>query len=129
VFSIWGGGQTYRCRTCRREFSRQKLHDGIDTHLNNLEFTPDDNAFKHALIKVWRSQRGSVIKRISALEANKARLEADIRNTAADYAKEPDGAAKNALRLLLEDYETKSEAIKTDITNIQNVDMESEVFC
>ena len=66
---------TYRCRTCRKEYSRQKIHDGIDAHLSSLEFLPDDNAFKRALIKVWRNQRGSVIQRISVRQANKARLE------------------------------------------------------
>lgn len=119
---------TYRCRTCRKEFSRQKLHDGIDTHLNGLEFLPNDTAFKRALIKVWRNQRGSVIQRISVLQANKARIETDIRNTVINYAKEPEGAVKNSLRLLLEDYETKLEAIKHDITNTQNIDMESDDF-
>ncbi|MDQ5963145.1 MAG: site-specific recombinase [Patescibacteria group bacterium] len=119
---------TYRCRTCRREFSRQRLHDGIETHMNSLEFLPDSATFKRALIKVWRNQRGSVIQRISILEANKARIETDIIKTAADYAKEPEGAAKNALRLLLEDYEAKLENIKNDITTTQNVDMESEDF-
>lgn len=119
---------TYRCRNCRREFSRQKLHDGIDLHISILQFLPDNVAFKRALIKVWRNQRGSVIQRISALEANKARIETDIRNTAVDYAKEPEGAAKNALRLVLEDYETRLEAIKNDITSTQDVDMESEDF-
>ncbi len=119
---------TYRCRTCRKEYSRQKIHDGIDTHLNSLEFLPDDAAFKRALIKVWRNQRGSVVQRISVLKANKERLEVDIRNTAVDYAKEPEGAAKNALNLVLEDYYKQLEALKDDIAKTQNVDMESEDF-
>ena len=119
---------TYRCRTCRKEYSRQKLHDGIDSHLNSLQFLPDDTSFKRALIKVWRNQRGSVVQRISALEANKARIENDIRNTVSEYSKEPDGAVKNGLRMLLEDYDKQLEAIKADITNTQNVDMESEDF-
>lgn len=51
-----------------------------------------------------------------------------MRNTAVDYAKEPVGAAKNALRLLLEDYQTKLETIKADITNTHNINMESEDF-
>jgi hypothetical protein len=46
------------------------------------------------MMKVWR-KRGSVIQRISVLEANKARIETDIRKTAADYTKEPEGTAKN----------------------------------
>jgi len=119
---------TYRCRTCRKEFSRQKHHEGIDSHLKSLEFMPDDSSFKRALIKVWRNQRGSVTQRISALQANKSRLEADIIKIAADYAKESEGAAKNGLRLLLEDYEIRLKSIKNDITSTQNVDMESEDF-
>lgn len=119
---------TYRCRTCRKEYSRQKLHDGIDSHLNSLQLLPDDNSFKRALIKVWRNQRGSVVQRISALKANKARIETDIRNTTSEYLKEPEGAAKNGLRLLLEDYGEKLKTIETDISNTQNVDMESEDF-
>jgi resolvase-like protein/recombinase len=119
---------TYRCRACRREFSRQRLHDGIDTHLNSLEFLPDNTSFKRALLKVWRSQRGSVTQRINALKANQTRLEADIRKTAVDYTKESEGAAKNALNLLLEDYDKQLEVLKDDIVKTQNVDMESDDF-
>ena len=119
---------TYRCRSCRREFSRPKLHDGIDMHLNSLEFLPNNASFKRALLKVWRNQRGSVTQRINALKANQTRLEADIRKTAVDYAKEPEGAAKNALNLLLEDYDKQLGTLKDDITKTQNVDMESEDF-
>lgn len=119
---------TYRCRTCRREFSRQKLHDGIDVHLNSMEFLPDDATFKRALVKVWRNQRGSVTQRISALQSSKLRIEADIRKTATDYTREPEGAAKNALRLVLEDYDNQLQGIEKDITNTRNVDMESDDF-
>ena len=119
---------TYRCRECRKEFSRQKLHDGIDAHLSSLEFLPDSTTFKRTLIKVWRSQRGSVTQRINALQANNARVEADVIKTAADYANEPEGAAKNALRLLLEDYDNQLKAIGDDITNTQDIDMESDDF-
>ena len=119
---------TYRCRTCRKEYSRQKLHDSIDIHLSSLRFLPDDTVFKRALIKVWRNQRGSVVQRISALEANQARIENDIRNTIGEYSKEPEGAVKKGLRLLIENYDKQLEAIKTDITSTQNIDMESEDF-
>lgn len=119
---------TYRCRACRHEFSRQRLHDSIDTHIDSLEFLPDNITFKRALLKVWRNQRGSVTQRINVLRSNEARIEADIRNAAAHYANEPEGAAKNGLRLLLEDLEAKQKALKDDIASMQDVDMESDDF-
>ena len=118
----------YRCRTCRREFNRQRMHDGIDEHLSNLRFLPDAESFKKALLKVWRKQRGSVIQRVSALKANETRLEADILTLAADYAKEPEGAAKNALRALLTSYEKQLNDLRDDIIKTESVDMESEDF-
>lgn len=119
---------TYRCRTCRREFSRKRLHDGIDAYLSSLVFLPDSTSFKRALLKVWRNQRGSVTQRISALQGNKARIETDIRKTTADYVKETEKAAKNGLLLLLEDYDRQLKTLENDIATTQNIDMESEEF-
>jgi hypothetical protein len=119
---------TYRCRTCRREFSRQRLHDGVSTYMNGLQFIPDNATFKRALLKVWRNQRGSVTQRINALQANTDRIETETRKTASDYAKEPEGAAKNALRLLLEDYDSQLKTLSSDIANTRSVDMESDDF-
>lgn len=119
---------TYRCRSCRKEFSRQRIHDAIDIHMEEMEFLPNKTAFTQALLKVWRSQRGSMIHHLNALKANKARLEVQLKETAAKYAAEPEGAAKNALRLLLEDYDNQLSLLNTDINNAHNTDMESDDF-
>ncbi len=119
---------TYRCRSCKKSFIRSRLNDGVDDYMSDLVFLPDQATFKKALMKVWRNQRGSVVQRISALEANKQSVEADSRKTAQEYTKEPEGAAKNALRLLLEDYEIKLTAIKKDIEDTRDIDLESDKF-
>jgi len=122
------GRVTYRCRSCKKSFAKNRLNDGVDDYMSDLEFLPEQATFKKALIKVWRNQRGSVVQRISALEANRQSVEADSRKTAQEYTKEPEGAAKNALRLLLEDYDNKLIAIKKDIEDTRNIDLESDEF-
>ncbi len=118
----------YRCRACRRQVSRERLHNGIDDHLSNLEFLPSNTAFKKALLKVWRNQRGTINQRLNVLQASKGKLEEDIKTTAVKYADEPEGAVKNALRLVLEDFDNRLKEIQNNISSAKNVEIESEDF-
>lgn len=118
----------YRCRDCRKEISRGKLHDGTVEHLHDLELVPSEKDFREALVRVWRRQRGSVTQRLNVLETNKASLEQKIKETAAAYAQEQEGGAKNALKLLLDDYDNELKRVRAEITTTRDVELESEDF-
>ena len=118
----------YDCRDCRRRIHREKVHTSISDHLESLMLLPDEQSFRKAVVKVWKRQRGSVAQRITALQTNKSLLEQKIRDTAAVYASEAEGAAKAALKLLLQDYDTQLKQLDTDIRSTKDVEMESEDF-
>jgi hypothetical protein len=118
----------YDCRDCRKRLARKKTHQAFSSYLNSLEFLPSQEKFRRALVKVWKSQRGSMQQRLNALNANRGHLEQDMRKTAANYGREPEGAAKNALRLLLEDYDKRLKQLDLELISARNTEMESEDF-
>lgn len=118
----------YDCRDCRKRIARDKAHQAFSTYLDSLDFKPDQKSFKKALLKVWRAQRGSVHQRLSALNANRGRIEAELSEIAINYTRESEGATKNALRLLIEDKDNRLKEIDNDIATTQNIELESEDF-
>ncbi len=118
----------YRCRDCKKEISRGKIHDSTTEHLNNLELLPSDKDFRAALVRVWKRQRGSVAQRLLVLESSKAALEQKIKEAAAAYTLEQEGGAKNALKLLLDDYDKELRQIRADIIATRDIELESEDF-
>ncbi len=118
----------YDCRDCRQRIHREDIHEGFDNFLKQLKFLPSPEMFKKALIKVWKSQRGSVSERISSLEATKKQVTHDLKTAAINFSKEQAGPAKDALRALIEDYDIKLKEIETDIANMMNTELASEEF-
>lgn len=119
----------YRCRDCKKEISRNKVHDCVSEYLNRLEFIPNEQVFRKALLRVWKNQMGSASQRLNVLNINKQDVGQKIEETAVAYSVEPAGtAAKKALANLLDKYDKQLNEIETDIAGAKNADMESEDF-
>jgi hypothetical protein len=118
----------YDCRDCRKRLGREKLHSALTEYLNKLELLPDENTFKEALVKVWKNQRGSNEQRLRVLLKSKTELEYKIKETAAAFATENEGATKHSLRKLLEDYDEKTVQLDADIVSLKDSEIESEDF-
>lgn len=118
----------YGCRDCRKRISRNKVHQSFTKFLDSLEFIPNNSQFRKALLKVWRQQRGTVQQRSTALEHQKDVLEHTIIETAKTYAQESDVATKNALSLLLKDYDEQHIDLLAEIASTNDIELESEEF-
>jgi len=118
----------YDCRDCRKRIARNKAHKAFSDYLESLEFVPSQKAFRDALLKVWKQQRGSLKQRLNILETNKENLEQKIRETVAAYTQEPEGGTKNAIKLLLDDYDEQLKQANADIVSTNDVELESEDF-
>ncbi len=118
----------YDCRDCRKRIPRQRIHYAITEYLYNLKLLPDEKQFREALIRVWRRQRGSVAQRLNILQTKKLTIEQKTKETAVSYTSETVEAAKDALRILLIDYDKQLKTVEADITSSRDIEMESEDF-
>ncbi len=118
----------YDCRDCRKRIGRDMTHENFSDYLESLVFIPDDKSFKHALLKVWKNQRGSNAQRLLVLNANKDVIDKKIRDTTVTYATESDEIVKSSLRKLLGEYNDELQQAETDIHEASNIDLESDDF-
>jgi DNA invertase Pin-like site-specific DNA recombinase len=118
----------YACRDCRKRISRNKVHQSFTEFLDSLEFIPNTSHFRKALLKVWKQQRGTVQQRANALVNQKEILEHTIIETAKTYSQESEGATKNALSLLLKDYDIQHKDLLAEIASTNDIELESEEF-
>ena len=118
----------YRCRHCRKEFSRNKLHDCIGGFIGNLELLPDTKTFKEALLRVWKNQRGSKEQRLLVLNRKQDDIKRTIAETTTAYVKESEGVIRDEMRKLIEGYNSQLKDIETEIASTQLQDIESEDF-
>lgn len=118
----------YDCRDCRKRISKERAHKAFSDYLGSLQLLPTEKAFKEALVRVWRRQRGSVTSRTNTLRLNKESLKRKVKVATASYIAETDESIKQNIRTLLSDYDARLKEIESDIFSATNVDIESEGF-
>lgn len=120
--------KVYDCRDCRKRIPRDKTHENLTKLLARMELIPNKEQFKKALLKVWKKQRGVTDERLRVLNANRERIEEDIRKTTIDYVSATDTLIKKSLGNLIASYHAQLAEIDNEVVRTQNLEQESEDF-
>ncbi len=112
----------YHCRTCRKAYHRDVVHEKISERLSRIKYTgKQQSAFIEALEIVWKEKQSATLKEIKSLKKQVATLEEEKSSLVREMAR-ANHEYKQDLRLEIDKIKLEIHQVKDVISTKDNLD-------